>query len=181
MDVAPLDGGPARVDTMPVGHTVGFDEFFEEHYRPAVRLATLLVGNSDRAEDVVCDAFARVYPQWRKGRVEDVGAYVRRTVVNLVRGGWRRRAVQRRHQHEFTTPAAAPSRFEADADQRDAMWAVLAQLPEGQRNVVVLRYYEDLSEADTAALLGVSVGTVKTQASRGLARLRELLGSEDHG
>lgn len=176
-----MDVAPSGVEPVPVRRTVGFDQFFEEHYRPAVRLATLLVGNSDRAEDVVCDAFARVYPKWKRGRVEDVGAYVRQTVVNLVRGGWRHRAVRRRHQHEFVSPAATPNRFESDADQRDAMWAVLAQLSEGQRNVIVLRYYEDLSEAEVAALLGVSVGTVKTQSSRGLARLRELLGSEHHG
>jgi RNA polymerase sigma-70 factor (sigma-E family) len=139
-------------------------------YEKLVRLARLL-GDPADAEDVVQSAFVRVYR--RSGRLRDpdlAGAYLRQTVVNLVRSGWRRRQVARRH----ASPAADVT-AEVDVAGQMAMRAALAALPRRQREAVVLRYYADLSEAQAADAMGVSVGSVKAYTSRGLARLGEIL------
>lgn len=155
-----------------------FADLFARHYAPALRLAALLEGDPTRAEDAVCDAFARVYGRIRRGGVDDVDAYLRRAVVNAVVGGWRRRQVERRHISAFV-PDPAAGAFEAGVVERDAVWRALRMLPPGQRRVVVLRYYEDLSEADVAGLLRVKVGTVKSQAAKGLAALHSILEVRD--
>ena len=159
-------------------HDVAFAELFDRHYAPALRLAALLEGDPTRAEDAVCDAFARVYGRLRRGGVDDVAPYVRQAVVNAVRGGWRRRQVERRHA--ATLPAEVTTEpFDAAVVQRDEVWRALRQLTPGQRRVVVLRYFEDLSEAEVARLLGVEVGTVKSQAAKGLAALHTILEVRD--
>lgn len=154
---------------------LAFGEVFERHHRRAVRLAWVLTGTREAAEDVAAEAFAKVWVQWERGRVVDVGPYLRRAVVNQVHSRGRRwllevREAQRRHGDDRGVRLLAD-----DVAEHDEVWAALARLPEGQRQAIVLRYYEDLSEADTAAVLGVSTGTVKSQVSRGLARLRDLL------
>jgi RNA polymerase sigma-70 factor (sigma-E family) len=155
-----------------------FAEVFAKHYAPALRLAALLDGDPTRAEDAVCDAFARVYGRLRRGGVDDVGPYVRQAVVNAVRGGWRRRQIERRHADAVVVGAPAAA-FDVGVVERDEVWRALRQLPPGQRRVVVLRYYEDLSEAEVAGLLGVKVGTVKSQAAKGLAALHAMLEVRD--
>jgi RNA polymerase sigma-70 factor (sigma-E family) len=155
-----------------------FAELFAQHYLPALRLAALLEGDQTRAEDAVCDAFARVYGRLRRGGIDDPSAYLRRAVVNAVRGSWRRRQVERRHTNAFVSDVARGA-FESGVVERDAMWRALAQIPPGQRRVVVLRYYEDLSEAEVARLLRVKVGTVKSQAAKGLAALQTILEVRD--
>jgi RNA polymerase sigma-70 factor (sigma-E family) len=157
---------------------VSFAELFATHYLPALRLAALLEGDPARAEDAVCDAFARVYGRLRRGGVEDVAPYIRQAVVNAVRGGWRRRQVERRHAATFERHAFVPA-FETQVVERDEVWSALRQLPAGQRRVVVLRYYEDLSEAEVARLLRIQVGTVKSQAAKGLAALHSILEVRD--
>jgi RNA polymerase sigma-70 factor (sigma-E family) len=144
-----------------------------------VRTAYLLTGDHGHAEDFVQDALIRAYRNWHRIElVEQPEAYVRRIVVNLVNSWWRR-ALRHRTQVTGQLPDRPDERDgHAAVDRDDELWRALAQLPVGMRTVIVLRYYEDLSEAETAALLGRSVGTVKSQASRGLARMRELL-SED--
>ncbi len=107
--------------------------------------------------------------------MDDVGPYLRQAVVNAVRGGWRRRQVERRHAGTLSTDARQGA-FEADVVERDEVWRALRRLPPGQRGVVVLRYYEDLSEADVARLLRVKAGTAKSQAAKGLAALHAMLG-----
>ena len=167
-----------RVEMPDAARDLSFGELFARHYAPALRLAALLEGDPVRAEDAVCDAFARVYGRVRRGGVDDVGPYLRQAVVNAVRGGWRRRQVERRHARAFAADASAGT-FEVDVVERDEVWAALRRLPPGQRRVVVLRYYEDLSEADVASMLHVKVGTVKSQAAKGLAALHSMLEVRD--
>ena len=157
---------------------VSFAEVFAQHYAPALRLAALLEGDPTRAEDAVCDAFARVYGRLRRGGVDDVAPYLRQAVVNAVRGGWRRRQVERRHAAALLGDVTAEP-FDAAVVERDAVWRALRQLTPGQRRVVVLRYFEDLTEAEVARLLGVKVGTVKSQAAKGLAALHTMLEVRD--
>ena len=157
------------------GEDASFAAVFNEHHRRALRLAYLLTGDHHQAEDVVAEAMTKVYVQWRKGRVDDVGPYLRRAVANQANSGLRRRYLERREASRRTGDDRGGRRVDDDAADRDAVWQAIQQLPDRQRQVVVLRYYEDLSEADTAEALGISTGTVKSSLSRGLAKLEELL------
>jgi RNA polymerase sigma-70 factor (sigma-E family) len=158
-----------------------FADVFNAHHRGAVRLAWLLTGDPHLAEDVVADAFAKVWVQWEKGRVHDVGPYLRRAVVNNVRSRGRRRQVELRELEKRSgDERGVQTHDEASAD-RDAVWQALSRLPDRQRQAIVLRYYEDLPEAEVAEILGVRVGTVKSQVSRGLDRLRDLVETSGAG
>lgn len=151
-----------------------FADLFARHRAGALRLAFVLCGDAATAEDAVAEAFARMYPQWRKGGIDDPAAYLRRAVVNQVHGGFRRLAVRRRYAaQQCPEPPVAPG--DDAVAERDRLRTALLALPARQRAVIALRFLDDLSEADTAAALGVSAGTVKTQVSRGLERLRALL------
>ena len=146
-----------------------YAEVFARHHGRLLRVAELVAGDPQLAADAVAEAFARTYPHWRRGRVDDVGAYLRRAVLNEVQRTWRRRR---------TLPA--PVRADAaGADEgvaeRDRVWRALEQLSTRQRAAVVLRFYEDLSEADIALALGIPVGTVKSTTSRALDKLRVTL------
>ncbi|RKT51561.1 SigE family RNA polymerase sigma factor [Saccharothrix australiensis] len=150
-----------------------FAEFVDARAPALRRTAYLLCGDWHRAEDLVQTALTRLYVAWpRLGRDGPLDAYARkvlvRTAIDESRRGFRRRETVVASLPETPVPGADP----ADFDVRDA----LAALPAGQRAVVVLRYWEDLSVADTARLLGRSEGTVKSQAAKGLATLRRLLG-----
>jgi RNA polymerase sigma-70 factor (sigma-E family) len=140
-------------------------DLFREQYRPMVRLAYLLVGSNALAEELVQDSFARVHRRW--DRVVNPRAYLRVTVVNACRSH-RRRAVLERTRR----PGPAP---EATVGQPDELWDALADLPARQRAALVLRFYEDLSEADIAAALGCRPGTVKSLLHRGLGELRRVV------
>ncbi|MGH8897070.1 MAG: SigE family RNA polymerase sigma factor [Egibacteraceae bacterium] len=155
-----------------------FADVYAAHHREAVRLAYLLCGDPHRAEDAVAEAFVKVYRQWRVGRITQPRAYIRRAVVNEVNSRFRRLALERRQaavRSGDDRGARAPDQQVADADE---MIAALAQLPTRQRTAIVLRYYLDLSEQDAATAMGVSVGTVKSSVSRGLERMRALVGEE---
>ena len=154
-----------------------FDEIFETHYRAVLRLAVLMVGDQTTAEDIVADAYVRVFVKWQRGAVTDVNAYLRRTVVNAVKNTWRRKAVGRRVERLVaqSTFDADPRALETVVVERDELLTALHALPPGQRHCIVLRYYEDLSEAQTAAMLGIAVGTVKSQTAKGLARLASIM------
>jgi RNA polymerase sigma-70 factor (sigma-E family) len=152
-----------------------FDELYGRHATPALRLAVLLVGDRARAEDLVAEAFARVLPRWRKGEVLDFGPYLRTAVVNEFRSRLRREA----RAPELGPVVEVEDLSELVAD-RAALADALRRLPDRQRAAIVLRYFEDLPERDTAELLGCSVGTVKSSVSRGLARLRDLLEEHAH-
>lgn len=152
-----------------------FATVFSEHHRRAVRLAYLLTSDADQAEDIVAEAFAKVYVRWSKGEVRDVGAYLRRAVANEANSKLRRRYLERMVTQRRSGDDRGVRRVDDGAADRDEVWGAIQRLPDRQRKAVVLRYYEDLSEADTAEMLGCSVGTVKSQVSRGLARLQGLL------
>ncbi len=138
-----------------------------------LRTAYLLTGHRADAEDRLQTALAKTYLSWDRIRDrEAVDGYVRRVMVNTQTSWWRRRRVDERPTDEL--PDRGDGRDgTADLDLHDALWTALAALPQRQRAMVVLRYYEDLSEAETARVLGVSVGTVKSTTSRALGRLRE--------
>ena len=138
-----------------------------------LRTAYLLTGNRADAEDLLQTALAKTYLAWDRIRErEALDGYVRRVMVNTHTSRWRRRKVA-----EYPTDALPERGAGRDATEdlalHDALWAALAGLPKRQRATLVLRYYEDLSEAETAAVLGVSVGTVKSTTSRALMKLRD--------
>lgn len=159
----------------------GFAAVFDAHHRSAVRLAYLLVSDPHQAEDVVAEAFTKVFVRWSRGGVRDVERYLRRAVVNEANSRLRRRYLERRVAEERSGDARGIRRVDDHASDRDAVWGAVRRLPERQRAVVVLRFYEDLSEAETAEVLGCSRGTVKSQTSRAVARLHQLLDTEGVG
>ena len=144
-----------------------------------LRTAYALTGNRADAEDLLQTALAKTYLSWERIRErEAVDGYVRRVMVNTRTSWWRRRRLDEHPTAEL--PERALDRDPtADADLHDALWAAMAGLPTRQRAMVVLRYYEDLSEAETAAVMGVSVGTVNSATSRALAKLRDTSGLRD--
>ena len=156
-----------------------FATVFNAHHRQAVRLAYLLTSDVHQAEDIAAEAFAKVYVRWSKGQVQDVGPYVRRAVVNEANSKLRRRYVERREASRQWGDERGVRLVDDTVADQDVVWRAIQRLPDRQRQAVVLRYFEDLPEAETAALLGCSVGTVKSQVSRGLARLEQLVRETD--
>ena len=156
-----------------------FEQFVAERSTALLRTAHLLTGDRGHAEDLLQTALIKTYRHWDRIRDrDDPSAFVRRVLVTT-HAGWRRRL--RVSEFVSTTPLlTGVSEPAFDTGDRQVMVAALAQLPPRMRAVLVLRYWEDLSEAGTAEVLGCSVNTVKTHASRGLARLRELLGTPEH-
>jgi RNA polymerase sigma-70 factor (sigma-E family) len=152
----------------------GFDTLFDAYFDRAVRLAWLLApGDPSAAEDAAADAIARVWPKWAKGRVDDFWPYLRVAVVNQVHGRGRRFAIAQRRAGSGTNED--PGDFAVSVVNREVLAAALRALPIRQRTAVVLRYYEDLSEAESARAMGCSVGTVKSTTARGLLALRAQL------
>ncbi|KNB49032.1 SigE family RNA polymerase sigma factor [Streptomyces caatingaensis] len=139
------------------------------------RTARSLTSNPNDAEDLLQTALTKTYLAWE--RIEDhraLDGYVRRALVNTRTSQWRKRRVEEYPCDELPEREALPAPDPAEAQAlRDAMWRAVRRLPDRQRAMVVLRYYEDLTEAQTAELLGVSVGTVKSAVSRALGKLRE--------
>jgi RNA polymerase sigma-70 factor (sigma-E family) len=164
-------GAPARREralTTSEGGRLG--ELYEAHAADAARLAYLLTGDRALAEDLVHEAFVRLFGRFRDLRNPDAfGAYLRTAVVNLARSHFRRR---RRERTYLERRAREPDPASADVGEREEMWDALQRLRPRQRAAIVLRYYEDLTEAQTAEVLGCAVGTVKSLVSRGLDRLR---------
>ncbi len=136
--------------------------------------AHVLTGDRYTAEDVVQTALARTALGWgRVRRKDNPEAYVRRAIVTTHLNRLRRRP-WREQPHEQLPERIAEASPEAEVDERDAMWQALRELPPRQRAVVVLRYYADLSETEIADALGCSAGTVKSQAAKALAHLRQI-------
>ncbi|HEY0640708.1 MAG TPA: SigE family RNA polymerase sigma factor [Pseudonocardiaceae bacterium] len=153
----------------------GFTEFVRLRSGPLLRTAYLLcAGDRAAAEDLLQDVLERLYPKWRRIRGSPE-AYARAALANAATNRWRRRG-RRPVETELTPAADRDGPVPQDrVDDRDALVTALAGLAPGQRAAVVLRYFDDLTEAETAAALNCRVGTVKSQTARGLARLRQLL------
>lgn len=147
------------------------EELYRRNAPGALRLAYFLTGDREQAEDLVQDAFVRVAGRFRHLRVPDsFDAYLRRTIVNQFTSQLRRRKLERAHaaRERGLEPVTPPD----DPALRDELWCALATLPDRQRAAVVLRYYEDLSERETAQILGVSTGAVNQLVVRAMASLR---------
>jgi len=167
------------------GSDEALTELYAAHWVALVRLGHLLLRDRSRAEEVVQDAFVAAYPRLARLREEGTAlAYLRRSVVNGCRSGFRRHGVERRYLTSVTGSAEALGRTagesaEVTALRRDADAALLEavhRLPLRQREVVVLRYYGDLSEQQIADALDISPGSVKAHAHRALTTLRSALG-----
>ena len=166
-----------RVRSGSSAESEGYDVLYDHHLDRALGLAMLLCDSRERAEDAVAEVFIRVLPKWRGGMVNDFWPYLRTAVVNQIRGHARRAVVADRFWRSTRADEAiAPG--DDSIVERTRLATALEGLPHRQRHAVVLRYLEDLSEAETAELMGCSVGTVKSSASRGVARLREVLTEE---
>jgi RNA polymerase sigma factor (sigma-70 family) len=144
------------------------------------RFAYLVCGDRALAEDLTIDALVRVLPRHRRGAITDLDAYLRRVVVNLF-SSWRRRKALERADLARRARAVEPSAGDADVgrlDEQSALWPLLLRLPLRQRAVLVLRFVEDRSVADVAAVMGVEAGTVKSQTSKALAQMRGWIDAE---
>jgi RNA polymerase sigma-70 factor (sigma-E family) len=147
-------------------------ELYVRHAPGAVRLAYLLTGERALAEDLVQEAFTRLAARFLDLRApEAFDAYLRKTVVNLSRSYFRHKRVERAYV-ERVGGFRDQDAFQPDVDEKEALRMGLLQLSERQRAAIVLRFYADLSEAQTAKVLGCRVGTVKSLVSRGMSKLR---------
>lgn len=154
-----------------------FREFVAARSAALLRTAYLLAGDWATAEDLLQIALTKTYLAWKRlGEIEAVEPYARRVLVNTATSWWRRRWHGERPT-EILPERAAPDQIDEQLE-RDALWRHVKALPARQRAVLVLRFYEDLTEAQTAALLDISTGTVKSQTSRALNTLRQRLGAE---
>jgi RNA polymerase sigma-70 factor (sigma-E family) len=149
-----------------------FSDFMHGRWSQLVRLGYGLTGDVHLAEDLAQTAFAKAYASWgRVRRADNPDAYLRRIVVNSNRNRFRKLRVGEVLTEVLPDLAATGDGLDQRGD-RATLMAALMQLPYGQRAAVVLRYWLDLTEAETAAVLGCSVGNVKSQSSRALAKLR---------
>lgn len=194
-----IDPGPPRVEgavntstlasinllTEPVPLTVDRGELthrqvvelYAAHHTNLVRLAALVAPEDGMAEDLVQEAFVRLYKSWRRIREpEKVPAYLRATVVNLARGRGRRMSVATRNRPPAPPDASSAEEGALRRENQDEVIGALRTLPARQRECLVLRYYQGLTESEIAATLGISVGSVRTHTSRGMASLQKQMG-----
>lgn len=171
------DGSEGQ-DDAAAGGDIAFREYVTSRSGSLLRMALLLTRNRADAEDLVQVALAKTFQAW--DRIEDRGAvdgYVRRAMVNTHISWWRRRRVEEYPTDEI--PDRPVLDHAGDSEIQDALRRAIERLPQRMRAAVVLRYYEDMSEAEVAQVLGVSLGTVKSTVSRAVAKLRidaDLLG-----
>jgi RNA polymerase sigma-70 factor (sigma-E family) len=150
-----------------------FREFFEAEFRPLRRLGYLLTGDWAEAEDLAQEAMVRTYRAWSRITERDrPGAYARSVLVNRRRSLLRRSAVAAKHAEMLRAPEYRPELGEEGM----VLWEAIRALPQRQRAAIVLRFYEDMPEAEVALALDMPVGTVKSLVHRGVGRLREKLG-----
>ena len=157
-----------------------FEQVWRDHRDHLWRVAWLICGDADLADDVVASAAARAWRGWARRAVSDPGAYLRRAVVNETTDRFRSRRRERRWIQRRTGEGRGQRTLDDHVADRTDVAAALARLPVGQRAVVVLRYWADLSEADTADALSISAGTVKSRTSRALAALAADLSPSPH-
>lgn len=158
----------------------GLADLYARHIGAGVRLAFLLTQERASAEDLAQEAFVRCVGRFRHlRRPEAFEAYFRRAIVNLHTSGLRRRRLEREYAAREGGAATSRAALQPDVGVREDLWKSLASLPARQRAALVLRYYEDLSERETADVMGCSVAAVKSLVARGSETLRELIRSED--
>ncbi|HEY7429338.1 MAG TPA: SigE family RNA polymerase sigma factor [Streptosporangiaceae bacterium] len=180
----PGDGALASSQPADLAGQADLSALFQRRHAELVRLARLLVGDQPTAEDVVQDVFARLHTRRLRGSpAGDSLAYVRAAVLNGCRSHLRRRAVAQRFLGSQAKQAGQAAHASAEqelmrAEERKQIIEALSALPARRREVLVLRYYLGLSEAEIARVLGISTGTVKSTAARGLAALAKRLGEE---
>ncbi|WP_027344697.1 SigE family RNA polymerase sigma factor [Hamadaea tsunoensis] len=151
-----------------------FAEFAAARTPALIRVAYLLTGDQHSAEDLVQSALAKTYARWSRLRHADPEGYVRTAMHREQISWWRRLATMRRSMPAVVSDGVV-SDHSADTDLRLALRDALRRLPPAQRSVIVLRYFEDLTESQVAEILGCSVGTVRSRNNRAVTRLRELL------
>jgi RNA polymerase sigma-70 factor (sigma-E family) len=178
-DFAPRAGGLRRGQD-DADAALSVTELFRSHHLELVRLAVVMVGDLATAEDIVQDCYERMHRRWHVIREPDRAlAYARSSILNGCRSAHRRSSVFRRYWPKLAEPADATVPDAAAAtDDRGQLVAALRQLPRRQREVLVLRYYADLSVAETAETLGISQSNARACVSRGLSALAAVIGEE---
>jgi RNA polymerase sigma-70 factor (sigma-E family) len=162
---------------MVTGRDTGeFEQFAVSRHRALFRYAYLLVGERGLADDLVQEALTKTYVNWHRLRDSaNAEAYTRKAITSTAIGWWRRKSWHAERPRDDVPPL--PGQTE-DVAARVWLWQELSHLPPRQRAALVLRYYEDLTEVETARILGCSVGTVKSQTSHALKKLRDRLGPD---
>jgi RNA polymerase sigma-70 factor, ECF subfamily len=154
-----------------------FEAVVRDHGTGLTQLAFFLCRNQASAEELVAEALARTWVRWRDGEVEDLVPYLRRVVANLAHKMRYRRLLSLRYETHFDAMLQGDRVSETVATRVDLVRAVL-RLPLPQREVIVLRYFEDMSEMQVAKTLSISTGTVKSRTSRALATLNRVYGGD---
>jgi RNA polymerase sigma-70 factor (sigma-E family) len=175
-------GATLRVEQTQIEASTGsrIGELYLQHSPGGLRLAYLLSGDRELAEDLMQEAFARLIARLRHLRdPEAFDAYLRRTIVNLATSHFRRRAVERAYLTR-EGPWSVEAASDPDLAMHESMRRTLLSLPERQRAALVLRFYEDLFEQQIAEILRCRPGTVRSLVSRGMAAMRIRLGGDDH-
>ncbi len=167
---------PVRIDADRLS------ELYRWYADDAIRLAYLITGDRSLAEDLVQDAFVRLVGRvvHLRGSSQPFEPYLRRTIVNLANSHFRRRKIERRYQVRESSMLMTTGR-DPDVAASEAAREALLQLPPRQRTALVLRFYVDLSEAQTAEVMGCRRGTVKALVSQGLGKLRTQMAGDRHG
>ncbi|WP_194915943.1 SigE family RNA polymerase sigma factor [Catenulispora rubra] len=155
-----------------------FRRFVIDSRHRLVRTAYVLTGDYARAEDLVQTALVRTYRAWPRIQRRDVPEHYARQIVVHLNASWWRRLSHRSERPVAFVPEVAVSDDTETVDRRDQVWRAVLTLPPRMRAIIVLRFLEGLKETETAEVLGCSVGTVKSQTSRALAKLRSHLGTE---
>lgn len=155
--------------------SMAFADAFAEVHADCVRLAWHLTSSREDAEDIAADVLAATWERYERGKVDDLRRYLLRAVANRSKSWLRRRYVRAKVAGTASGDDRGVLWHAERLADRDEVWNALARLPSRQRITVVLRYYEELTVEETAEVLGVSHGTVKSNTSRGLARLEQML------
>jgi RNA polymerase sigma-70 factor (sigma-E family) len=173
-------GYPVAVFTAPSGVNVitqnAVLDLYTEHYDSMVRLAYVVVSDVPAAEEIVQDTFlAMLTGSWQLREAEKALAYLRQAIVNRARSFLRHRGVVDKHQQKHSPDMPSAEHGALTLLERDAVVSALRELSYRQREAIVLRYYAELSEAETASAMGISQGSVKSHVSRAMVALREAL------
>ena len=155
-----------------------FTEFVRARSSALHRAAYLMVGDVGLAEDLVQEALAKTYVAWPRIRDKRAAEAYARKVVTTTAISWFRRKAWKGERAVEQVPEGGHGDHAVDVAEQTRLWAALLELPVRQRTAIVLRYYEDLTEAQTAAAMGCAVGTVKSQVSAGMVKLRDRLGND---